>query len=88
MYRLVTTSNGGLVRKHYYETYDDMEYNAVFLQFSPNVTKAIGQKLKLFIDHLSLLFPEKNCIDKEKLDQITNHVTELRKKYNIQIKIL
>ena len=46
-----------------------------------------NKKIKI-IDHLSLLFPEKNCIDKEKLDQITNHVTELRKKYNIQIKIL
>lgn len=30
------------------------------------------EKIKI-IDHLSLLFPEKNCIDKEKLDQITNH---------------
>lgn len=48
MYRLVTTSNGGLVREHYYDDYEDMEYNAVFLQFSPNVKKAVGQKLGFF----------------------------------------
>lgn len=48
MFRLVTISNGGLVRRHYYDNYDDMEYNAVFLQFSPNVTKAFGQELHFF----------------------------------------
>lgn len=48
----------------------------------------MDNKKIIIFDYLSLLFPEKNCIDKERLDQITNHVTELRKKYNIQIKIL
>jgi hypothetical protein len=45
MYRLVVTTKSGNVTKHFYEDYDDLDYNATFCQFSPNILKAVGQKL-------------------------------------------
>jgi len=48
MYRLQVTTKSGLTKEHYYETYDDLEYNSVFCQFSPNIQQALGQKLTVF----------------------------------------
>lgn len=48
MYRLVIRTKQGLKREHYYYDYDDMEYNAVFLLFSPNIESAYGQKRTIF----------------------------------------
>ena len=48
MYRLVVTTIYGLTKKHYYGDYEDLDYNATFCQFSPNIEKAVGQKLTLF----------------------------------------
>ena len=44
MFRLIVVTADGLKRKHYYEDYDELEYNATFCQFSPNVAKAYGQE--------------------------------------------
>ena len=48
MYRLVITTKYGLTEEHYYEDYEDLDYNATFCQFSPNIASAIGQKRTLF----------------------------------------
>jgi hypothetical protein len=48
MFRLVITTMYGLKRKHYYDNYDEMDYNATFCRFSPNVSNVIGQKLTIF----------------------------------------
>lgn len=46
-YCLRITKKSGQVTKHYYETYDDLEYNAAFCQFSPNIAHAEGLELTL-----------------------------------------
>jgi len=48
MYRLVVTTKYGLKKKHYYDNYDDLDYNATFCKFSPNIVNAVGQKLTIF----------------------------------------
>lgn len=48
MYRLVIKTVGGLVRKHYYFSEDDLESNAEMLLYSPNVLEVKGQKRKWF----------------------------------------
>lgn len=44
MFRLIVITVDGSKREHYYEDYDELEYNATFCQFSPNVVKAYGQE--------------------------------------------
>lgn len=43
MYRLVVTTKYGLTRKHYYGDYEDLDYNATFCQFSPNIEKRLDK---------------------------------------------
>lgn len=47
-YRLVIYRKDGEVSKHYFSDYDSLDYNAVFCQFSSNITRAVGQKAVLF----------------------------------------
>ena len=44
MFRLIVITVDGSKRVHYYEDFDELEYNATFCQFSPNVIKAHGQE--------------------------------------------
>ena len=44
-YRLVITKRDGEISKHSFPCYDSLEYNATFCQFSPNIIKAVGQRL-------------------------------------------
>lgn len=48
MYRLKVTTKSGIKRKHYYDKYDDLEYNSVLCKFSPNIQQALGQELTMF----------------------------------------
>ena len=34
--------------KYYFSSYEELDYNAVFCQYSDNITKAIGLKIGLF----------------------------------------
>ena len=43
----VITKDGNMTR-HYFSSYEDLEYNATFCQFSDNITKAIGLEVRLF----------------------------------------
>ena len=36
------------VVKHYFSSYDELDYNATLCQFSTNIIKAIGMKIGLF----------------------------------------
>ena len=46
-YRLVIVRKDGDVSVHSFSDYDSLDYNATFCQFSPNITKAVGQKFTL-----------------------------------------
>ena len=43
----VITKDGNMTR-HYFSSYEDLEYNATCCQFSNNITKAIGLEVRLF----------------------------------------
>ena len=47
-YRLLIFKKDGTTSKHYFSTYETLDYNATYCQFSPNIVKAIGQKEELF----------------------------------------
>lgn len=47
MYCLKITRKDGSVSKHYYETYEELDYNATFCQFSANIAHAEGLKFSL-----------------------------------------
>lgn len=47
-YCLIIHKKNGEVSKHYFDTYEDMEYNSVFVQFSPNCVKAFGKVFNPF----------------------------------------
>lgn len=47
-YRLLIFKKDGTISKHYFSSYETLDYNATFCQFSSNILKAIGQKAKLF----------------------------------------
>lgn len=47
-YCLKIIKKDGDVSNHYFSSYEELEYNATYCQFSDNVTKAIGLKVELF----------------------------------------
>ena len=47
-YCLKTIKKDGDVTKHYFSSYEDLEYNATYCQFSTNIVKAIGLEVGLF----------------------------------------
>ena len=47
-YCLKIIKKDGDVSKHYFSSYEDLDYNATFCQFSANIVKAIGMKVGLF----------------------------------------
>ena len=47
-YCLKVITKDGDVTNHYFSSYEDLDYNATFCQYSDNITKAIGRKVALF----------------------------------------
>ena len=43
-YRLLIKKKDGDVSKHLFDTYDELDYNAVFCRFSSNIVYAAGQE--------------------------------------------
>ena len=48
VYCLKIFKKDGDVVKHYFLSYDELDYNATLCQFSANIVKAIGMKIGLF----------------------------------------
>jgi hypothetical protein len=51
-YCLKITKKDGSVSKHYFSSYDELEYNAIFCRFSTNIVSAIGLKIGLLKDEI------------------------------------
>lgn len=47
-YCLKITKKDGSISNLYFSSYEELDYNATFCQFSPNITKAVGLKLGFF----------------------------------------
>ena len=47
-YYLKVITKDGDVNKYYFSSYEELDYNTVFCQYSDNITKAIGLKVGLF----------------------------------------
>ena len=47
-YCLKVTKKDGSISNHYFSSYEELDYNATFLQFSTNIIKAIGLEVGLF----------------------------------------
>ena len=47
-YCLKVTKKDGSISNHYFSSYEELDYNATFLQFSTNIIEAIGLKIGLF----------------------------------------
>ena len=47
-YCLKVTKKDGSISNHYFSSYEELDYNATFLQFSTNIIEAIGLKVDLF----------------------------------------
>lgn len=47
-YCLKIIKKDGDVTKQYFSSYEDLEYNATYCQFSTNIVKAIGLEVGLF----------------------------------------
>ena len=47
-YCLKVITKDGDVTNHYFSSYEDLEYNATYCQFSTNIVKAIGLEVGLF----------------------------------------
>ena len=47
-YCLKVITKDGDVTKYYFSSYEVLDYNAVFCQYSDNITKAIGLKVGPF----------------------------------------
>ena len=47
-YCLKIIKKDGDVTKHCFSSYEDLEYNATYCQFSTNIVKAIGLEVGLF----------------------------------------
>ena len=47
-YCLKIIKKDGNVTKHYFSSYKDLDYNAIYCQFSTNIVKAIGLRVGLF----------------------------------------
>lgn len=43
-YRLVIVKKDGDISKHYFDDYEELEYNAVFCPFSSNILKVTAQE--------------------------------------------
>ena len=48
MYCLMIIKKDGAVSRHYFSSYEELDYHATFCQFSDNITKAIGLDVGLF----------------------------------------
>lgn len=44
MFRLIVITVDGSKKEYHYEDFDELEYNATFFQFSPNVARAYEQE--------------------------------------------
>jgi len=44
-YLLLIKKKDGTVSKHYYDTYDELDYNATMCQFSTNIVSAEGYEV-------------------------------------------
>ena len=47
-YCLKIIKKDGSVNNHYFSSYEELDYNATFCQFSTNIAKVIGLKVGLF----------------------------------------
>ena len=47
-YCLKIIKKDGDITKRYFSSYEDLEYNATYCQFSTNITKAIGMRVGIF----------------------------------------
>lgn len=47
-YCLKIIKKDGSISNHYFLSYDELDYNATFCQFSTNIIEAIGMKIGLF----------------------------------------
>ena len=47
-YCLKVIAKDGNVTHHYFSSYEELDYNATFYQFSNNITKVIGLEVRLF----------------------------------------
>lgn len=47
-YCLKIIKKDGNIINHYFSSYEDLEYNATYCQFSTNIIKAIGLEIGLF----------------------------------------
>ena len=47
-YCLKVITKDGDVTNHYFSSYEELEYNATYCQFSTNIVKAIGLEIGLF----------------------------------------
>ena len=47
-YCLKVITKDSNVTCHYFSSYEELDYNATFCQFSNNITKAIGLEVRLF----------------------------------------
>ena len=47
-YCLKIIKKDGDVTKHYFSSYEELDYHATYCQFSDNITKAIGLEVGLF----------------------------------------
>lgn len=47
-YCLKIIKKDGDVTKHYFSSYEELEYNATYCQFSTNITKVIGLRIGIF----------------------------------------
>ena len=47
-YYLKIIKKDGDVSNHYFSSYEELDYNATYCQFSTNINKAIGMKVGLF----------------------------------------
>ena len=47
-YCLKIIKKDGDVSKHYFSSYEDLDYNATMCQFSTNITNTIGMEVGLF----------------------------------------
>ena len=47
-YCLKVIAKDGNVTRHYFSSYEELDYNATYCQFSDNIIKAIGLEVGLF----------------------------------------
>ena len=47
-YCLKVITKDGNMTHHYFSSYEELDYNATFCQFSDNITKAIGLRIGFF----------------------------------------